>query len=192
MFRQKDYTLLPNLSNDNDIDAAANREKEDDKYLESILDLPFKEENQMDRCQGPDADKMMSGNPCDVNFEDPFNSRFGSLSIGQIPALFNPMEDSIQMSSAKLIVRPVPVRLGPRSFIPPGTPLSERSGTASLEDASSSVPSFSTLASSISSPDSSKVANIMILEEKSAFSKYPTNLYESQRFYNVLTDGRML
>eukprot|EP00842_Homolaphlyctis_polyrhiza_P005372 jgi/Hompol1/5836/HPOL_004761-RA len=84
-------------------------------------------------------------------------------------------ESMIAKSRPESVHRPISRRLGQknqhqqRQQAAPGTPLSDRSVSASSEDGSSSVSSYSTLPSSISSPDSLKLANLVAHKDKSAF-----------------------
>ncbi|KAI8846201.1 hypothetical protein BC829DRAFT_398940 [Chytridium lagenaria] len=65
----------------------------------------------------------------------------------------------------------------------PGTPLSARSTiSTSSEDGCSSVSSYSTLPSSISSPDSTRVANIGMTDKLSAFSSASSVGHRSMSF----------
>lgn len=75
-------------------------------------------------------------------------------------------DDCVPVLSAKRFVQPTAVRLGAAY---PKTPISERSVSVHLEDGSSSVSSFSTLVSNITSPDTSKMANFLVSKDSSAF-----------------------
>ena len=145
------------------------KEKEDQKYLDDLLGLPECQSSQDTRCPGPNAEHVLAGRMDESGrSRDALTLPFESLSMSA--SVIGLEDEAVKISRAKRIVRPVAIRLGGHSMGPPSTPLSERSVSASLEDGSSSVSSFSTLPSSISSPDSSKLADIMLSIEKSAFT----------------------
>ncbi len=174
---------------------AQNRDKEDDAYLASLLEVPLEESHERERCHGPDADALLSGHFLASDLQTSIVSSFHTLSVDSSSVVV-PNGEPMLISSVKRVVRPIAVRLGSRSVVvlPPSTPLSERSGSASLEDGSSSVSSFTTLPSTISSPDSTKLVNIMVSDEKSAFrtlhfSKFSSAPIKTPLFYSSLEDS---
>jgi hypothetical protein len=161
-FSPKDYSLLPESSGSED---NIDNENDEDKYLMGIFSKMDVYDFPENRCPGPDADTLLFG------YNQQFNPDVTDECVRSLEELsIAPTHDEKILSSCpERVIRPIALRLGFK-ILPPGTPLSERSITASLEDGSSSVASYSTLQSSImSSPDSSKLANIMASIDKSAF-----------------------
>jgi hypothetical protein len=126
---------------------------------------------------GPDPDSMLQGLRMPYTKEDFLdqNTSFESHTTFTV----------VPPSAA---IRPKAQRHGPE-YVPyqfsglsmqsshrsiPGTPLSDRSVSTCSKDGSSSVSRYSTLLSSISSPDSTKILPIAV--EKSAFITNSTNL----------------
>lgn len=159
---------------------AQNTDKYDEEYLVNLLEQPVEVTHESSRCHGPDADALQSGQFLMSELSASLVSSFQSIGVDS--SLEAHEGEPMLISSVKQVVRPIAVRMGSRSVVlPPSTPLSERSGSASLEDGSSSVSSFTTLPSTISSPDSTKLANIMVSDEKSAFR----TLHFSKNFSSV-------
>nr|KAJ3421818.1 hypothetical protein HK105_002180 [Polyrhizophydium stewartii] len=109
---------------------------------------------------------------------DPDMMRFGGRHLGaaraRIASACNAPERAfspskiLRLSHPEVVLKPTPRRACSHQHVP-GTP-SERSVSASSEDGSSSISSFSTLPSTVSSPD---VSRIRLAMEKSAFIAYP-------------------
>ena len=134
---------------------------EDDFYLSLLLEKPFSKELDENRCQGPNADSLISGKIID---EEDISNTFEYLDINSKIQV----DENVIAIMPRRVVQPTVVRLGASRYCP-RTPLSEKSVSAYLEDGSSSVSSFSTLLSNITSPDSTKVAKFVLSKESSAF-----------------------
>ena len=112
------------------------------------------------RCQGPNADSLLVGK---YQEGDDLSTLIDYLQISGLND-----DDLVTLRTAKRVVQPTAVRLGAGTHYPK-TPMSERSVSAHLEDGSSSVSSFSTLVSNITSPDTSKMAHFLVSKDFSAF-----------------------
>ncbi|KAJ3412076.1 hypothetical protein HDV05_001300 [Chytridiales sp. JEL 0842] len=164
-------------------------EDDDDTLLNDILNACEPSPATFDRCPGPDADMMLRSGRFGPTQDDRRVSSYPRILTSSLPVYQEPPQLTAVPPAGVLIPRPtkmmsqpVMVPVTPRIvWTPPvqtpiqrpvpGTPLSERSVSTSSEDGSSSVSSYSTLPSSISSPDSTKVACIGgYAAEKSAFS----------------------
>ncbi|KAI8919593.1 hypothetical protein BC831DRAFT_481119 [Entophlyctis helioformis] len=108
------------------------------------------------RAEEPDPDMMLRG---------------GSGLASESNDLSHSPPRLVRVSRPNRLVRPTPRHYSnPLEY--PGTPFSERSVSVSSEDGSSSISSLSTLPSTVSSPDSTKLARLISHNgtEKSAFS----------------------
>ncbi|KAJ3310002.1 hypothetical protein HDU76_003478 [Blyttiomyces sp. JEL0837] len=153
--------------------------EEDEMEMSKLGLLDFSSATlQAERLLGLDADTLLSGmrRPESLNLQQQQQQqesvtmftvipppgthrpkpRFGSIVTGGL--MSNVMTGTSGVHGR--VPRPIMVFSQASSRSIPGTPLSERSVSTSSEDGSSSVSSYSTLPSSISSPNSEKVASV--------------------------------
>jgi hypothetical protein len=124
------------------------------------------DENEDERCAGPNAETLLSGNYID---SEELSNPLQYLHISPV----NIDDETVIVRTVKRIIQPTAVRVGSNRQYPK-TPMSERSASVHLEDGSSSVSSFSTLVSNITSPDTSKMVKLLISKDMSAFKSLHT------------------
>ncbi len=148
-----------------------NARNEDESYLLSLLETPYAAGLDDKRCPGPNAECLMDGKYID---DDELSNPLLYLGISSAHV----DDESIIIRTTKRVIQPTAVRMGTNRQCPK-TPLSERSASVHLEDGSSSVSSFSTLVSNITSPDTSKMVKRLISNDMSAFKSlhYSKNSY---------------
>lgn len=125
------------------------------------METPNSDENEDKRCAGPNAESLLSGKYIDA---EELSNPLQYLQLNSV----NIDDETVTIRTAKRIIQPTAVRMGSNRQYPK-TPLSERSASVHLEDGSSSVSSFSTLVSNITSPDTSKMVKLLISKDMSAF-----------------------